>query len=366
VALCTTFRLCGSALDLVYMAEGRIKPSALARVGGEAAYTTSLLACTLLMHSLEGAFIGICIGTGLRAAACWVLMMREHGLHVSVPDLKRQLAYALPFGMAFVIIIPQQQFHSYFVGANVTAAAFAIYSVGCFQLPVIDMLYTPVSEILQLGIAEHDARGDRAGATGLFREAVARLSFVFVPVMGLLIVCAPQLITFLFTDRYLEAVPVFRLALISVPMAALPLDGVMRARAQNRFMFWISTVKLALTVPAVMLGLRTFGPIGALGGWMCAEEFCRLIMLWRTARLFDSNIMGVLPRELWFQALGALAAAPLAYVAIQMVPGPLLMRLFACGIVFGLVYLAVLRLFGVLPPVKTWLPRRAAPALATP
>src|SRR5207302_4594466 len=79
-------------------------------------------------------------------------------------DLRRQLAYALPFGAAFALIIPQQQFHSYLVSASVTAAAFAVYAVGCFQLPIVDMLYTPVSEILQLGIAEHEAKGDNEGA----------------------------------------------------------------------------------------------------------------------------------------------------------------------------------------------------------
>src|SRR5256886_13329653 len=54
--------------------------------------------------------------------ACWVMVLRESGLHVSWEDLKRQLAYALPFGFAFAIIIPQQQFHQYFVAASVSEA----------------------------------------------------------------------------------------------------------------------------------------------------------------------------------------------------------------------------------------------------
>ncbi len=362
IAAFTGFKLAASCFDLAWMAQGRIKASAVVRITSEAFYTVCMLTGALLTHTVAGAFVGVVIATSAKALACWIALAGP-GLVVLPRDLRRQLSYALPFGAAFALVIPQQQFHSYLVSASVTAAAFAVYSVGCFQLPIVDMLYTPVSEILQLGIAEHDAEHDNQGALHLFREAVARLSFVFVPTMAVLGIVAPLLISFLFTDRYLGAVPIFRLAIVSIPMAALPLDGVMRARAQNRFMFRISALKLALTVPLVWLGLHLFGPIGALGGWICAEESCRMILLHRAARLFGTTILGALPRELWLQiAAAALAVAPGA-VVLHLASGPLLFQLFACGLSFAAVYLVALRMMGVLPPVRTWLPQKK-PALS--
>src|SRR5467141_4864339 len=267
VAAFTAFRLAGSSFDLSLMASGRIKASAVVRVASEAFYSLCLIVGALWTRSVAGAFAGVMVATFAKAAACW-LVLGGRGLRISPRDLRRQLAYTLPFGVAFALIIPQQQFHSYLVSATVTAAAFAVYSVGCFQLPIVDMLYTPVSEILQLGIAEHDAMGDNAGALRLFREALAQLSLVVVPAMALLAIAAPQVLRFFFTDRYLDAVPIFRLGLVSIPMAALPLEGMMRARAQNRFMLRISVLKLALTMPLAWAGLKLFGPIGALGGWI--------------------------------------------------------------------------------------------------
>jgi O-antigen/teichoic acid export membrane protein len=363
VAAFTAFKLTGACLDVAYMAQGRIKESALIRIASECLYTASLIAGALLTGSLAGAFLGVVLATFARAAAAWILLGRQ-GLDFSAPGLRRQLAYSLPFGAAFALIIPQQQFHSYLVSASVTAAAFAVYSVGCFQLPIIDMLYTPVSEILQLGIAEHDALNDAAGALRLFREAVARLSFVFLPTMALVWIVASPLIRFLFTGRYLAAVPIFRLALVSIPMAALPLDGVMRARAQNKFMFRISALKLALTVPLAIFGLRLFGPIGALGGWICAEESCRVIVLARACRLFGAGMLQALPRELWFQALAAILAALPGALALHLARGPLLAQLIICGLVYAAAYLAALRAMGQLPPVRAWLPRRAAMEVA--
>ncbi len=364
VAAFTFFRLSGASLDVVYMCQGRIKESALVRVGSEAFYTACLVAGALFFRSVTGAFAGIAVATGARALMAWFLLVREHGFRVSLPDLRRQLAYALPFGLAYAIIIPQQQFHSYLVSASVTAAAFAVYSVGCFQLPIVDMLYTPVSEILQLGIAEHDREGDRAGAHRLFREAVSRLSFVFIPTMALLFIVAPTLISFLFTDRYLESVPIFRLAMVSIPMAALPLDGVMRARAQNRFVLRVSVIKLALTVPLVWFGLKQFGPIGALGGWICAEESCRMILLWRASKLFEVGVLQAVPtREIFFQVIAALSAVPVGLAVLHFAVGPKLLTLFACGAAFAITYLGTLRATGRLPPVREWIPTRAAAAV---
>jgi O-antigen/teichoic acid export membrane protein len=293
-----------------------------------------------------------------------VLTVREHGLHVSLADLRRQLAYSLPFGLAFAIIIPQQQFHLYFVSANVSAAAFAIYSVGCFQLPLVDMLYTPVSEILQLGIAEHDRAGDRDGPARLFREASARLAFFFVPCVALLYVCGPTLLTFLFTPRYRDSVPIFRLAILAIPLAALPLDGVMRARAQNRFVLAVSVVKLASTVPLVVFGFRSYGLTGAVGGWIAAEALARGILLLRAGRLFG-GLRHALPwRTLAFQSAAAALAAPAGLAALRATSalrstgGQGLVRLILCGSVFALAYLGVLRATGQLPPVRSWIPRK--------
>lgn len=365
VAAFTAFKLAGTSFDAVYMSEGRIKQAAVVRIASEALYTVCLVGGALWTRSVAGTFAGVTLATGLRALACWGLLVREYGLRADWKLLKAQLAYALPFGAAFAIIIPQQQFHSYLVSATVTAATFAVYSVGCFQLPVVDMLYTPVSEILQLGIAEHDARGDHHGALTLFREAVSRLSFVFIPAMAVLFVVAPSLISFLFTDRYLEAVPIFRLAIVSIPLAALPLDGVMRARAQNKFVLGVSVLKLVLTVPLVFFGLRLFGIIGALGGWILAEESCRALLLWRTSRMFGTSVRKTLPsREIAFQALASLVAAIPAWLILRFAQGALFFQLAACGIAFALTYLGTMRLTGQLPPVREWIPRRGAPAVA--
>ena len=348
VAALTFLYLAGTALDHAYNSLSRITAAAATRVATEGARAAAMIGGALVTRSLAGVFAGLTIALGVRAAATWVLLPRRHGLRCSRSALRAQLGYALPFGLAFLAIIPQQQFHLYAVAAAVSAAAFSVYSVGCFQLPIVDVLYTPVSEVLQLGLAEDDRDGGRGGLA-LFHEAVARLAFAFLPLMGVLFTCAPTLIAFLFTDRYAGAAPIFRIAIFSVALAALPLDGVMRARAQNHFMLAASIAKLAVTVPLVLAGLHFLGTPGAVGGWIAGEALGRLVLLQRSAALFGVSVLRVLPvRELFRYGLATALAVPAGWAALR-AGGSRFTALASCGLAFAATYLGVLWLAGWLP-----------------
>jgi len=368
----TALQLAGAPLDMAWNAQGRVRAAAFARLGTDAARAVAIVVAAKTAGTVEAVLAGVTLVMALRALWSFAALAREHGLRTSASTLRRQIAYALPFGAAFLLFVPQQQFHQYAVGAAVSAAAVAVYSIGTFQLPFVDILYTPMSELLQIGIAESDGAGrpPRAGLP-LFHEAVGQLAFAFVPITGLMFVVAPALIELLFSPRYLGAVPIFRVGVLLTLMAALPLDGVMRARAQNRFMLALSALKLAITVPLVLGGLAARGPIGALAGWLAAEALARGLMLRRAARLFETTFRRVLPVRILARELGATAfAMPFAWVAVHAIDAPLLFRLAASGLAFGAAYVGLSWARGWLPAGWIALFRaraeRAAPAPSEP
>jgi len=371
VAAFTGLYVAGAPLDVAWNACGRIGAAAVARLLTECTRSAALVVGALATGTVEGAIAGMTLATGARAVIGFVLLARAHGLAARGALLRRQITYALPFGVAFLLIVPQQQFHQYAVSAAVTAAAFAVYSVGTFQLPVVDVLYTPISELLQIGLAESDGPGGRRAGLRLFHEAVVQLSFAFLPLAGLLLVVAPSLIELLFSPVYLAATPLFRLSVLPIVLAALPLDAVLRARAQNRFMLALSGVKLAATGPLVLGGLALRGPVGAFLGWVTAEALARVLILRRVATLFDAPFARVLP----FRALGRQLAAtafamPAALAALHATPAPLLLRVAASGLAFAAAYLGLSWARGWLPAGWTALFRarapRAAPAASEP
>jgi O-antigen/teichoic acid export membrane protein len=340
LAVYTGFTLAGCALDTAYAGMGRLWSAAFARLGTEGLRAGAMVAGTWLTGTAQGVLWGMALAAVARAVAGVWLLARAAGLRWDGAVLRRQLAYALPFGLAAALFVPQQQLHQYAVGASVSPAQFAIYAVGCLQLPLIDLLYTPVSEVLQLGLAER--RHPRDGLP-LFREAVSQLASAFLPLYGVLFVCAPALITFLFTETYAGAAPIFRLFMLTAPIAALPLDAVLRAHAQSGYMLGMGALRLAASIPAVAAGLALGGPAGALTGWLVVEGMARVLMLQRAARLFQAGLRELLPwGALLRQVLAALGAAALASHGLRIAPGPMVLRLALCGLVYAAVYLVVL------------------------
>jgi O-antigen/teichoic acid export membrane protein len=367
IAALAALLLAGSSLDVGLNSLGKVRAGAVVRVATDLGRGLAMIAGALWTRSVLGVLAGAAVATAARAVVGVVLLGREAPLSASAPALRRQLAYALPFGAAALLFVPQQSFHQWAVAAEVTPALFAIYAVGCFQLPIVDILYTPVSEVLQLGIAEEERRGRTGGGLALFREAVARLAFVFVPVMGFIVAAAPALVELLFTDRYLAAVPILRVSVLSVALAALPLDGVFRARAARGFMLATSAAKLALTVPAVLAGLAAWGMTGAIAGYVASEAAVRAVQLARASRLLGGGVADALPwRALARFALGTAAAMPLAWLAAARVPAGPLLRVAAAGAAFAAVHLAVLAACGGLraewAALARLLPGRRGPA----
>ena len=92
-----------------------------------------------------------------------------------------------------------------------------------------------------------------------------------------------------------------------------------------------------------------------MAGYLVAEATMRMVVLLRAASLLGGLRVALPWRTLALQMLSAAAAAPVGALALRFMHGPTLVRLFACGIATGIVYLALLRASGELPPVRQWI-----------
>src|SRR5207237_925452 len=79
--------------------------------------------------------------------------------------------------------------------------------------------------------------GVREDRALLFHDANLRLAAVFFPFTAGMVAAAPLFIPALFTHVYDPSVPIFRVAILVTPLAALPLDGALRAMGHTRYLF---------------------------------------------------------------------------------------------------------------------------------
>jgi len=346
MALMTWLMIAASPLEISLTAEGRVRAAAWIIFLSDFVRVAASVVPLLLGWGLHGFFWAYvlhgCVRFGLQ---CWFYFRRGRP-QLDWRLMREQLAYALPFGAAVLLDIPQRTFHQWAVGWSVDAAAFAIYAQGCFQVPIINLLYAPISDILQVRLADPRSREHRVH---LFHDANLRLAAVFFPFTAGMVAAASLFVPALFTHLYDPSVPIFRVAILMTPFAALPLDGVLRATGHTKYLFRIFFWRLVITVPAVLIGLKVFGMIGAISGHAVAESIIRVAMLNRVRRELDATWGEILP---WRQ-LGVIGAAsvvaciPAVVITGMAAAGPRpFLALCAAGALYCAVYLAAI---GMMP-----------------
>jgi len=357
------FFLAAGPLESLFTSQGRTGLAAVNYLVWDTLRAAAMTVPILLglgLHATMWSVAGLMV---VRTLATWAMAVTAApGPWWNRPALRAQLAYALPFGAAMAISVPQHSLHQWVVSAHFDPALFAIYTVGCFQLPIVDLLYTPTTEVLMVHVGELERAGRLADAVGLFRDAAARLAFVFVPTCAFLIAAAPAFIEAIFGPRFLPAVPLFRVSTLAVLFGCFPLDGLLRARGETRAILLSYAVKAVITVPLVLLLVETLGLMGGVVSWLVAEAVGKILLVGRLPRALQlespRQLLGLVPFR---DGLRATLAAGVS-VAVMLVwdrliaghfmslPHTFFWRLFPVGsdaVVFTLTYAMVLHAQGI-------------------
>jgi len=179
---------------------------------------------------------------------------------------REQIVYAVPYGLAGVLWIAQNDIHNYFVMQKFSPADFAVYAYGCFEVPLIAMLTESVTSVLIPRMSALQLAGDREEMIRITARAMQKLAFFFFPVYAFLLVTAPTFITTLFTEKYAASVPIFMINLTLLPTAVMVNDPIIRAHSElgRRFLVTRMTI-LAALVSVLYFGFDRLGMTGMIG-----------------------------------------------------------------------------------------------------
>lgn len=163
-----------------------------------------------------------------------------------------QLKYAIPFGLTGILWLAQNDIHNYFVAHKFTAAEFAIYAYGCFELPLIAMLSESVTSVLIPRMNALQLVGDRDEMIRLTARAMQKLAFFYFPIYVFLMITAKTFITTLFTEQYAASASVFVIFLTLLPFSILVTDPVVRSFRELGRMFLLTRVLVLTALVAVL------------------------------------------------------------------------------------------------------------------
>jgi peptidoglycan biosynthesis protein MviN/MurJ (putative lipid II flippase) len=336
--------LMSAVFEIVLVSRKRYVAAAWTYGVSDVVRTVALVAPAVMLGTVDGVLLGAVLFAGLRVIAMLVALWREFGrdFRVDFHLWRYQLAYALPFALAVGVEVLQIYFHQYFVASRFDAATFAIYAVGCLQLPLLDLITSSIGNVMMVKMGEDESHGDRRAALTLWHDSVVRQALLLFPLMVILIVAAREIIVVLYTATFLASVPIFMLWSLTILPSVLAVDPVLRVFAQTRFLLFMNIVRVVLVASLIGWCLSAFGLYGAVLVTLLSSCVVKGIGLVRIARLMHVRLVDVLPwHRLAVIAVGAVAAASPAYWILRHVAMAPIVGMFAATGLYGATYVAL-------------------------
>ena len=338
-------------LEISMIARKQYRRAAYVYAISDLARSLFLIVPVLLLKTLEWLLAGAIVFATLRLFYTLWYLRREFGQELAFdwPSLRRQLLYVLPFEMAIIVEILQANYHQYAVSAHFGTVVFAIYSVGCLQLPFVEFVAGPACNVMMVRMADEVREGRNNNVLAIWHDTTRKLGLIFIPLFVLLVISAREIILLLFTDRYAAAIPIFMLSAAVVLVAVFQTDGVLRVYAQMRFICFLNIVRLGVIAGMIGWFLSAFGTKGAVLITLLAAFISKSFAVVRAKRLMQVSAARILP---WgsLAAIGtASAAAALpAWIVKMQVHLPSIPLLVLMGTVFAISYAGLVLRFGLL------------------
>jgi O-antigen/teichoic acid export membrane protein len=268
------------------------------------------------------------------------------------PLFKKQIANSLPFAGGGFAANVQTEMHNYFVSYYFSPAIFAVYSNGCFQLPLLTMLQSAFREAISPDVAQLGASGELQEMRRGWLTAMRKLAFFIFPAFALLFVLRHELITTLFTATYADSVPIYSVYVINILFLTLIFSPYIRLFPEfRRFFPYFQALLVPITAGAIYVGIQRWGLIGAVGATVAVQLLSQTVYFYKISRRVGLTWQDLkLLRPVAAIALATVVAGSAAALLRDAVAflHPILL-LAVCGAGFVIVYAIAALLSGALP-----------------
>lgn len=354
LAVFIVLSLVASVLETLMVILKQARMAALTNLCSEMLRAGVMIGVSVLLHSMMALVLAALAWAGCRFVVL-LAYLRRQGMPWWTPfdrgRLTEQCRYSVPFGLAVIVAVCANDLHQYVVSYLFNPVLFALYSVGCLQIPVISMVFESVADVTLVRITELRKEGRLEDIARLMGDSVTKLGLLLFPVYVWLVLNARDFIVLLYTERFEASVEIFRVFLTLIPLAILELNYVVRAFADTGFILRVNLARLALSAALLVTLVPSVGLVGGAVATVGALGLTGILTLRKLRTLLEVPIRCLLP---WSRLSGIVGVSIMAGIVAWGIPasagsGPG-GRLLLSAMIFAVCYAVLVWNTGVIAP----------------
>jgi O-antigen/teichoic acid export membrane protein len=286
-------------LEKLMIIEEQVKASASVTIVSEILKGLCIISATVITKELKVVLYTLTSFSLLRLFAYFYYLKMNNLLWLfgtfDYERVKEQIRYSFPFGCAVAVSTIRRFLHQYFVSFLFDIKDFAIYAVGSFQLPLMNIIYSSVSNVVLVRISEYQQLEKYEDIIQIWLNGTRKLALIYFPITVFFIFVSEEFITAVFTERYLSSVPIFIVTLLRLPTDIFITHTVLKAFAETKFIFKLNVVILIMTGIFVYFFIHIFGMIGAAVGTVLSFVLIRIIEILKIRKLIGIKLNRLIP-----------------------------------------------------------------------
>lgn len=341
-----------SLIEFLPSADQNISWQAGAILGLTLIRNTTIVAAAYFGQDLEVVFFSLLVFAVLKLTISLYYIISRYGMGCLLPRFsmfKRQLTYAGPFGLSGIFFNLRSRVGQWVVALMFPPGSFAVFSIAISINMIANVLRSSMASVIVPTMSQSEGGGDHDRVLQLNNRANIAISSIIFPFASFIFFFAGLVVEVLYTDKYLDAVPVVRIYLIGTIILAVEMGSVLVVLRQGNFVLRVSAALLAVTLISAYYGALLLGISGVAVVAVAGTFIGRVLNFRRVSKLTNKPLRSLQDwltlTKLFFASI---VASIIALTVCNILAGSwsLFLQLFISGVVFLPVYLGVLTLIG--------------------
>lgn len=261
----------------------------------------STLVCVVIVHLSSGTFreymIMYLVCEVAIALGIYLIVYRlEKGLSFRLDwgRIRELLRYAVPIGLASLIGTLNIELDKLMIGRLFDAETLAVYTNASKELPVT-ILASSLTAVLLPRMAKSFKDNEYDKAIRLWGNAV-QLSYLLICFCSMaLVVFAPQIMTILYSEKYLSGVSIFRVYSLVLLLRTTYFGLVLNTIGKTKFIMYSSIVSFVLNCGMNYLLYMLLGVIGPALATLISLTVVGVAQLYASAKLLGITLVEIFP-----------------------------------------------------------------------
>ena len=210
--------------------------------------------------------------------------------------MRKQVAYAVPLGLATMTGMIVRALDKIIVSSMCSPEEFAVYVNGAMQIPIVAIVTGSVMAVLLPEIVRFRKSGDSESAIRLWQKAAGKCALFIIPLMCVVLAMAPEIMSALYSRKYVGSATVFRLYALMLPLRVVTWGVLIMAADRNRLILLKTAIGLAINLALSIWFVSMWGVVGAVIGTIATAYGWNVVFnIFVIRKLYKVKIHKLLP-----------------------------------------------------------------------